>query len=253
MAAVAVGVHGSGRLLVPVRTRHAQLLLGVSHAEVVDGRRSLLLPWDSVGDPETERSVWTIGPAVQTRGGAHGLGVALAGDLRREAYATFGEPSLVAQLLGLVDDRTVVLSRRSGPLWRASALHQTLAMLCRVVAEQTAWRAGLGDPARVARLADDLNRRAVVVVVEGSPLRRATVEAVTALQRSGFVHRYGRPLDGDVLPSVDHVVATTRAFVDRNPYARGVEVSDDLLREVAERDYLGVEPWPFGALRPDGP
>lgn len=251
MARFLAGVHPDGRLELPTAARRAQLLLGPASAQVVDGNRRLDLQWEAFGEVGLGRTAWGIGIVPGRVGTRGGISVVADGELDRAARQHFGRMPLWRRMDQPYGAYCVPLTGAFD--WRMHDRESTTVdALCQVLAGEPSWRAGLADRGRVLRLAADLNGGWRGTIVERSGLRRARVETMTALQRCGFVHRYRRPLAGDVLPPLDEVVARLRAFVEANPYAHDVDVPDELLVEVAERDYLAIEPWPFGALRPDG-
>ena len=79
--------------------------------------------------------------------------------------------------------------------------------------------------------------------------KRKTVEILNAMRSLGYEHRFGgRPLPDDDLESIDDIVPRVVDKVRANPYAQGVEVSEDDVRDVVRSTYTSVTPWPFGAL-----
>ena len=58
----------------------------------------------------------------------------------------------------------------------------------------------------------------------------------------------GRPLPDDPVPSTEDATDRVLARLRSSPWAAGVAVDGDRVRELVERRYTGVAPWPFGAL-----
>lgn len=144
------------------------------------------------------------------------------------------------------------------PAWVVSAARlaleqiDTVAALCRVLAERPSLRPRLTDRARSERLARDLAPGAQRRITPSSGLRRASLEVDAALVRSGRAHRIlGRPVPGDRTESDDHVVADVRALLDASPFADTFHVSDEQVAKRVHEHYLDVAPWPFAALTTD--
>lgn len=131
----------------------------------------------------------------------------------------------------------------------ADADRSAIGVLCSTLAKRPPWQARLGDPDRVRRLIAD------VVSQRHDPLpfrmgaRRQTTEVLTALHLLGFEHRLrGRPLPDDPIPPLDELVPKVLAKIHANPYAQDVHLDEATVRDLVDRHYVSITPWPFAAL-----
>ena len=110
----------------------------------------------------------------------------------------------------------------------------------------------LADPARVARLADDMNAFEL-----GTPgpfkgsrwyFSRKDWAVKHALERTPHAHRFLRPLAGVPPVPVPVLVAAVRAELARDEKASKLAIDDALIELLLQRFHYIVEPWPFAAL-----
>lgn len=207
-------------------------------------------------DFSTESSVgakgrWCVTPWSFGRGGDIGVGIELDGcyvdateDLRRRRRSVI---NLINRSLqsGAVAPLCAV-----GHISRAvDADRAMVSVLCSVLAERPAARQRLDDARTVHRLIDDMlsQRHDVVPFVTGG--KRRTVEILTALRSLGYEHRLGgRPLPDEKVPTLDVLVPLVLAKVRASPYAQGLEIDHAMVRDVVNRRYVSVNPWPVTEL-----
>lgn len=121
--------------------------------------------------------------------------------------------------------------------------------LCQVLSDRPELLPRLADRTRMERLATEIVSEPHNDLALHIGVRRRSVEIITAMRLLGLQHRYGsRPLPDDPIPPLEELVSRVLARVQANPYAEGVPVNEDSVREVVEREYAGIKPWPIAAL-----
>lgn len=189
---------------------------------------------------------WSFG-----RGGDIGVGIALEGcyvdateELRRRRW------SLTNRINRSLESGVVAPLCAIGHISRAvDADRAMVSVLCSVLAERPAARQRLDDARTVRRLIDDMvsQPHAVVPFVMGS--KRRTVEILTALRSLGYEHRLGgRPLPDEKVPTLDELVPLVLAKVRASPYAQGLKIDHAMVRDVVNRRYVSINPWPVTEL-----
>jgi hypothetical protein len=128
------------------------------------------------------------------------------------------------------------------------AERDTLAQLCRLLADDAATRSRLKDPGAVAALVRDLATGAQQNRSERTGVRRTAFEILNALRMLGYRHRNGGRPDPGWTADVETVVADVRRSLATNPYVRGLHFPEERIRSEVRREYADVEPWPFAAL-----
>jgi hypothetical protein len=123
-----------------------------------------------------------------------------------------------------------------------------LAALCAVLHDMTELRPRLGDNERVRRLANELDSQRLKLGVQATGISRDVVDVHVALTRLGYTHRYTRPLSASSQPTVAEVTDRVCAALAANPYRTGRETDRDQVERIVRREFVDVEPWPFGAL-----
>ena len=232
------------------RGRGADLLLGSEGAVLAHNHDRVLLDW---GDHSRWRldDHWSVGAWARGRGFDIGVGLHVSGryleqatPMRRRTTSIwdrwvhwFDETEAVA-LWPLIVGRPGV----TGDV----ALVQ---VLCETLAERPDVRERLNDPERVRRLVADMvhTRHTMRWVRTGA--RRRVVEVLNSMHLLGYEHaRHGRPLPDGSVPSLEDVTARVLDHIRGNRYAQGLEISEEFVRNIVERDYTGVAPWPLRAL-----
>lgn len=250
---------GDGGLVLPGYPAYrfvADLVLGADQVMVRVGTTSAALDWDDCTAQHRrsrpENDWWMVGP-WRTRGrGPIGIDFIVRG-----RYVELTEPVWA----GPTSWRTLApaaMGQASIPLFTGTRWYRptveaqwaTVDVLCALLADTPELREPLRDPQRVARLAADL----AAGPLPPTPLvmmraRRSTTEVLSALRSLDYPHRYGgRPLPGEALPPLDDMVEQVMAELRASPYAAAVSVDPGHARDVIQRFYLDVQPWPFGAL-----
>lgn len=271
-------VDDAGRLIIPGKPngRAADLVFDPDGLLVRRGDDSVMLAWSDYRDYEPFSGPlrgWGIGPLFsQDVRGVIVAGV-LGGPIGMQLFASrmnlpigvaLFVPDSLLPVDGDADGQAIgvpalqLQAARAIPVWTlrlgapAPEPIDTVAMLCRVLAERPSLRPRLADRARSERLARDLAPGAQRRITPSSGLRRASLEVDAALVRSGRAHRIlGRPVPGDRTESDDHVVSDVRALLDASPFADTFHVSDEQVAKRVHEHYLDVAPWPFAALTTD--
>ncbi|MCA1726416.1 MAG: hypothetical protein LC722_01800 [Actinobacteria bacterium] len=130
-----------------------------------------------------------------------------------------------------------------------AAERENVQLLCALLAEVPALRPRLTDPGRAERLVEDLQTDRFRPGPYRMGTMRETTEILVALRLAGYEHRLGgRPLPGESLPSAEEIVPRVIERISANPYAQGVRVDRQHVRDVVLKNYLDVDPWPIRAL-----
>jgi hypothetical protein len=103
----------------------------------------------------------------------------------------------------------------------------------------------------MVQLARDMIAGLAKFGITSTGVGRDSTDIHVAMQQAGFVHRYNRPLSAKRLPSVDEIVAAVEVRLRSNPYRTGREIDHVQVDRIVRRDFLDIEPWPFGALVDD--
>jgi hypothetical protein len=202
------------------------------------------------------RGAWAITHHVPQRYGLLGTAVAPPKPLDGDAAAVWTVTRTVRnrwrsindQFIGEPGRRVVPLRAFSWVNGADAAERGTLAALCTLLATDEAARWRLGDPQLVARLVAELSTGALPAQLARGSLRRTTFEILGTLARLGYRHRNGgRPLPG-WKADVDTVVEDVRRSLATSPYVRGLRFPEERIRNLVQREYIDVEPWPFAAL-----
>ncbi|MBX3314525.1 MAG: hypothetical protein KF906_09415 [Actinobacteria bacterium] len=244
-----------GGLRVPGRSRWrtATLHLTADHVELSAGDRSVPFVWDDFASHRrrsSSRASWSIVPWGVGREGPIGVAVEVRGRYAQPTAAL--RRSVVAWRYGsrrLLRGTSVPLCSTRTSARKVDIDRRLLDLICSLVADRPEVRRHLGDRSRVERLVHDLRSNRFEAPPFRVGFRRTTMEILTAMRSAGLEHRVdGRPLPGDPLPTEDEAVARVLAVLRSNPFARSLGIDDAKVRAVVVRDYLGVEPWPVGAL-----
>lgn len=258
------GARAENGLLIPGRPegRACDLLLTAENVRLVapDGLGATL-SWSTLlyvprprevttGTTKSSGDVWYFGPwMVDDEGQESGAAVLVSGscadatDELRQSLTT-----LWTRFSRILSSGTAV------PLYtpnfeRAWNDHVSmLAVLCGVLRGREEWRARLGDPQRVQRLASDMSARRYKPKRTSHGLRQRTWEMAQAMQTLGYTHEWdGRPLPTEQLADLEEIVPAVLEKIRASPYARGLDVNEDDVRAFANKYYF-VDPWPFAAL-----
>ena len=218
------------------------------------------LPWTdfenvrSIMDAQPPRDGWAI--VFWSTGKFDGFGVAirLSGSYADKsasilsATRTFGRRATSGTSLtgrsAPVLPGTTVMTRFEAEFW-------TLTTLCKLVAHDDRARARLDDAERVKRLARDLATGMLKPHPLGTGIGRDSTDIHVALQQLGFVHPMNRPLTSVGIPTVSEIADKVEAALRSNRFRVGRESDRAQIEEIVRRDYVDVEPWPFGALVDD--
>ncbi len=234
--------------------RAADLLLRRRGVVVRAGRATAWLGWDDylvpipaddAGDEPADG--WSVARLVEYR--TTGVGVEVRGARLLAATEAVREATVALwdYVGSVIDTRRVI--RFAGQGYDAHVTDEerdTLAALVAALGHRPELRDGMGDPARAARLADDLAARPVRRLDPPPAIRMATQATLTAMRLLGYDHRIGgRPVPGERLAPLDEVVRRT---VDLVYLTQGITLDAGRVADLARRHYLDVEPWPFEAL-----
>jgi hypothetical protein len=256
MAGLAFNIDPAGRVLVIPRSRRAATLrLTEPSADVLyPGARPVALSWDAYDTApedvdETRDDVWSITPFAGAHAGlaleVHGQYAAACRAIVRATTTPLRRSLLSFTDVTLIDHRIAMLvSIAPGQRRRERA---TLAALAAVLAARPELRRALSDPSRAARLATDL----ATGLLPDAPTARASPDdtrILHAFHNVGVFHRFGRPLPGDALPTLDEVVALVHSRLLVEPTGATHRVDDRRIARLARKHYLHVKPWPFTAL-----
>jgi hypothetical protein len=241
------------------RRHAADLRLTPARVELIApmGRARAHLDWSDYGPAFPPGLVdqggdgWWIGQWSAGRSGPIGIGVGVDGDsLSATAAVRTAIRTWRNRLNRWLQDGSVVPIYAIGHVSGAvDADRQAIQALCALLVLRPELRPRLAERGPVEQLASDF--RSIRHHTPGYRMgtRRSTVEITTAMHLLGYEHRFfGRPLPDDQLPNEAEAVERVRQRIASNPYARGVHVDDEAIRAVIDKDYLGVEPWPFRAL-----
>jgi hypothetical protein len=242
-----------GGLWLPGRpTRHtADLLLRPDGVELRRGDATCTLSWAG-----RVRGDWTIRHHLSGRnyawrkGGVRGTALVLWAAPDDGAAAVRARTrSWRHPLRGLLEPGSVIpLHSQWLPAETDTAERDSLAALCKVLADDEAARSRLADPGTVAALVRDLAAGARLNRRERTGVRRTTFEILTALRGLGYRHAIGgRPVPGGTA-DLDTVMADVRRALGANRYVAGLHLSEDRIRAEVLREFIDVEPWPFAAL-----
>lgn len=232
--------------------RAADLLVGRDAIAVVKGDVRAELNWDDHA-PQANGQVqgWAIDSWSSGRGGPIGIGLSVSGRyvestvLVRKAATTF-----LNRLNRFLQSGAVVPLCAIGRISRGvDADRDAIAALCALLTERPTARNGLADERVVTRLVQDLVSQPHDAVPFKMGSRRRTVEILNSMRGLGYEHQFaGRPLPGDEVDAIETIVPRVLDRIGSNPYAQGVDVSEDDVRDVVRAHYTSVTPWPFGAL-----
>ena len=215
-----------------------------------------LLSWSTYGQVRAvmdgpERDGWAIAHWNENRAGVFGVGVQVSGVCSTMVAAiSRATTSSMHRRFG-----STMLTGHSLPLLRARSAfspctpeRETLQALTTVLSARSKARALLADTARMHRLATDLSTGLRTRAAESAAILRDSTDIEVALRQCGYVHEFGRPIDGEPLPSLDKVVRAVQARLVANPHRVGRTIDDTKIAEFARRHYLDIAPWPFAAL-----
>ena len=232
-------------------------------ALVIPDREAVELPWQSYGVPKwvmdgPPLDRWCVTHFTLGRGLLFGIGIAVSGQIDERAaslWKTTMNPWRRLNHLfesGTTTGHCVPIVAATSALHLCSAERATLGALCIVLHARPELRARLDERARAERLAHDLSTRPLPGVVIDESIRGRTLDIEIALHQLGYVHRFGRPLPGQSVDSIDTMVAKVRGRLARLPeVAPGRSASADDVERVIRTHYLDQTPWPFDALFDD--
>lgn len=240
--------------------RSADLRLSPEAAEVRARGETLRLEWDDFRHQEFPLSGeavdapadgWWISPWTAGELGPSGVAVGLgAGYVARATRVRKAARGWRVHL------DTSSSRRRLIPLWPIDVVslgaendRRAVEVVASLAASRPSVRERLSDEDRVRRLIDDMRDMRWAIEPFRMGGRRRVVEVLTTMRLLGYEHRFGgRPLPGEPLPTADEVVETVLAKVHDSPYTSGLSFDERFVRDVVERHYLSVEPWPVAAL-----
>jgi hypothetical protein len=238
---------------VPGEPRHraADLLIATEGVVVSQGQARAELSWDDrMVQLDSSADGWMVDAWSSGQSGPIGIGLRVSGRYTestasvRKAATTFFN-----RLNRFLQSGTVVPLCAAGRISRSvDADRDAIAALVELLADRPTTRVRLSDENAVARLAEDLVSQPHGALPFKMGGKRKTVEILNAMRSLGYEHRFGgRPLPDDDPESSDTIVPRVVDKMRANPYAQGVEVSEDDVRHVVH-SYRSVSPWPFGAL-----
>jgi hypothetical protein len=217
---------------------------------------AVLLPWNACGQVRSvmegpERDGWAIthwrensrevsGVGVQVSGVCSTMVAAISRATTSRLHRRFGSRELTGHSLPLLRTKSVFTPRKPE--------RETLQALTTVLTARPKARALLADSARMQRLAADLSTGLRTRAVDSAAILRDATDIEVALRQCGYLHEFGRPIEGESLPSLDKVVGAVRERLTANPHRVGRTVDETKIAEFARHHYLDLEPWPFAAL-----
>lgn len=248
------GAVASGGLLVPgePKRRAADLLLSRDAIVVSHGQIRAELSWDDrMSQVDSGSDGWVVDSWSSGQSGPIGIGLRVTGRYAEStAPVRKAATTLFNRLNRFLQSGTVVPLCAIGRISRGvDADRDAIAALTDLLADRPKARNRLDDENAVARLAEDLASQPHEAVPFKMGGKRKTVEILNAMRSLGYEHRFGgRPLPDDDVESIDAIVPRVVGKIGANPNARGVEVSEDDVRDIVHSAYTSVSPWPFGAL-----
>jgi hypothetical protein len=154
-----------------------------------------------------------------------------------------------ASMGSTLNGRKLPVLTSNHPLHGSYREFSLLAALCAVLHDMPELRPRLGNNERVRRLANELDSQRLKLGVQATGISRDAVDIHVALTRLGYTHRYTRPLSSSSSqPTVAEVTDRVCAALAANPYRTGRETDREQVERIVRREYVDVEPWPFGAL-----
>ncbi len=239
--------------------RHAaDLHLGPDRVRLVASATAAELEWSAFLPPRRvdpvrggylrrEVDAWWLGPYGANRAGPFGVVVRASG-------SSAGAVELVSETTaGLWNGVHNVDREVQVPCWAGGRLvagrdYFGTCALVEFLAGRPRARDRLTDRAAVTELLLALHTRPLRVPVSPPMPGRTGVEILGALKGLGYVHVAGRPMPGDPLPAIGPLTTAVMDQIERNPWCRDLEVSEETVARIVRRRYLDVEPWPFEAL-----
>jgi len=263
---LAFGVDTAGHLVaVPSATRRELTTLGFLPDGLTVSTPScapVTLGWDSYGQVATGLEY----PPLPARHDGWGLA---------EWFSYRGLYGVRIQVSGRFEDATSGIYSATSSLWRrlnaglgsdylgrplpVVTKNQTrfddvgkerclLEALCEVLHDMPELRQRLDDSHRVRRLAGDIDARRPKILFGRFDISGDAVDIHVALVRLGYTYPYTRPLTASLLPTVAEVTDQVVAVLAGNPYRSARTVDREQVERIVRRDFIDVEPWPFGAL-----
>ena len=196
---------------------------------------------------------WTIGWWTTGQAGRFGVSVITRGAL---SESTEGIAAATQTMWRAFDLRRsghtsgVVLPVLPGAseFSRHEAARSTLAALCHVMRDRTDLRDRLEEPARMQRLATELQRNLMPARTTPQKPARDTADVLQAMRQAGYVHPFGRPRSRADSGRSTLVVDEVRTRVLTDPHRSGRPIDTALVERLVHSHYLDVEPWPFAVL-----
>lgn len=259
---LAFGVDEADHLVaVPSGTRRELTTLGFRPEGMTVSTRlcaPVTLDWELYGrvanvmDGPSRPDGWAVVPWTDGRAGPLGVAVQVSGRLEDMTAALYSATSSVwrrfnaAMGSSLIGHSLPVLPNNTAfdPAFKEFSL---LAALCAVLHDMPNLRPRLGDSGRVQRLARDLEAQRLKRSAAGSGVSGDAVDIHFALVKLGYTHRYTRPL-APCSSTVAEVTDQVLAALSTNPYRTGRAIDREHVERIVRRDFVDVEPWPFGAL-----
>ena len=131
---------------------------------------------------------------------------------------------------------------------RYEAERSTIAAMCHVLRERSDLRLRLEEPARMQRLATELQRKFMTARATPQKPSGNTADVLRAMRQAGYVHPFGRPLSRADIDRSTLVVDEVRTRVLTDPHRSGRPINTALVDRLVRSHYLDVEPWPFAVL-----
>ena len=212
------------------------------------------LRWeDWVDDLGPGMNGWTVGAFYYARWGPVGISLPVRGTCQDVATPVIGSMGrFLTRLTAVQSDGPRVTLYTGGRDARVDERERhTFRALASALAQRADLRARLGDPARVRRLAAVIGGEALAWPAPAVRPRASTTVVLTAMAELGYVHPFGRPLPGDVLPAKAEAVRQVCEHLGRRPYAQGLQISAEQVGATFEETYFGLDPWPFASLSLD--
>jgi hypothetical protein len=236
------------RLLISSDPPHADCVSLRLNDEGVDvlleGHAPAVLAWEGYGHTDPEG--WVLsGMWNQVSGNAPALGLHVTGRYENECGELFTARHW--WLSGPARGRELTMVPRD-TFWPPHADYDTLRALLDVLHARPELRSTLENPERMWQLAGDLTRGSLNDPAQHSGVMRETVDITATMRVLGYVHPFRRPIAGEPLQTLEHIVERVHARLDASPWREGRKANDaDITRIVCE-EYYDVRPWPFGAL-----
>lgn len=259
MAGLTFNIDPAGRLLIMPTRRKVALRLTESSADVLyPGVAPVALSWDDYGARRElvdgpVRDGWQITTYAPGRPTRHGVAIRVSGAYDVASHDMIRVVGTFGYRFGFRHGGTVIGGHYIAFLPGVFlAPHRperaTLAALATILSRRPGLRSALSSSKRTARLAQDLSSGMLPDPPTRTGFARDSVDILIAMHSLGVYHRFGRPLPGEPLPTLNELVPLIHSRLGANPYWNNRLIDDDRIARLAQSHYLDVRPWPFGAL-----